>query len=303
MPSALSPAFGINIDPTMPDLEAPFARAAIADRTGLDLIAVQDHPYNRRMLETWTLLSMLAARTERVRMVTNVANIPLRLPSMLAKQAATLDLLSGGRLELGIGAGAFWQGIGAYGVPKREPGEAYAAFKDALTIIRGMLDTADGSFSYEGEFYSVNGARPGPGPAHRVPIWAGAVGPRMLRLAGRQADGVLVSNSYVPPEKLAALNDSIDEGAAQADRAPEDIRRGYNLMGAIVSGGDSAQADSGLVGTVDRWIEAITTLHHDARIDTFVFWPVAGDEQAQIEVFAQEVVPALRETLITDRSE
>jgi len=181
MPDLLAPRFGANIDPTLPDLGAPFARAAIADRAGLDLIAVQDHPYNRRMLETWTLLSMLAARTGRVHLVTNVANIPLRPPAMLAKQAATLDLLSGGRVELGIGAGAFWQGITAYGVPHRAPGEAYGAFKDALTIIRGMLDHAGGSFSYEGKFYRVEGARPGPGPAHRIPIWAGAVGPRMLR--------------------------------------------------------------------------------------------------------------------------
>ncbi len=98
MPDLLAPRFGANIDPTLPDLGAPFARAAIADRAGLDLIAVQDHPYNRRMLETWTLLSMLAARTGRVHLVTNVANIPLRPPAMLAKQAATLDLLSGGRV-------------------------------------------------------------------------------------------------------------------------------------------------------------------------------------------------------------
>lgn len=295
----LAPRFGINIDPTMPDLEAPFARAAVADRAGLDLIAVQDHPYNRRMLETWTLLSMLAARTERVGLVTNVASTPLRPPAMLAKQAATLDLLSGGRLELGIGAGAFWQGINAYGVDPRTPGEAYAAFREALTIIRGMLDNTDGSFTFDGEFYRVSGARPGPGPAHRIPIWTGATKPRMLRLTGREADGVLVSNTYIPPEHLPAIHAAIDEGAAQAGRSPHDIRRGYNLMGAIVSGGTTLQANGGLVGPVERWIDAITTLYHDSGMDTFIFWPVAGDEHAQIEIFAQEVVPALRESLST----
>lgn len=297
MPDLLAPRFGANIDPTLPDLDAPFARAAIADRAGLDLIAVQDHPYNRRMLETWTLLSMLAARTERVHLVTNVANIPLRPPAMLAKQAATLDLLSGGRIELGIGAGAFWQGIAAYGVPHRAPGDAYAAFRDALTIIRGMLDNADGSYSYEGEFYRVDGVRPGPGPAHHVPIWMGAVGPRMLRLAGRQADGVLISNSYIPESHLPAIHQSIDEGAAQAGRSPSQIRRGYNLMGAIAPKGSGISLDRGLVGSVERWTEAILKLYYEDRMDTFVFWPVAGDEQAQIEVFAQEVVPAVRAAL------
>lgn len=297
MPTSFAPRFGINIDPTMPDLEAPFTRAAIADRAGLDLIAVQDHPYNRRMLETWTLLSMLAARTERIGLVTNVVSTPLRPPAMLAKQAATLDLLSGGRMELGIGAGAFWNGINAYGVDPRAPGEAYAAFKETLTILRGMLDNADGSFSFEGEFHRVSGARPGPGPARRIPIWTGAVKPRMLRLTGREADGVLVSNTYIPPELLPGVNAAIDEGAAQAGRSPDDIRRGYNLMGAIVSQGAAIQADAGLVGPVGRWIDALTALYRDARIDTFIFWPVAGDEQAQIEVFAQEIVPVLREAL------
>jgi len=278
----------------MPDLAAPFARAALAERAGLDLIAIQDHPYNRRMLETWTLLSMLAARTARVHLMTNVVNIPLRPPAMLAKQAATLDLLSGGRVELGIGAGAFWQGITAYGVPPRAPGEAYAAFQEALTLIRGMLDQADGTFSFEGEFYRLEGARPGPGPAHRIPIWAGALGPRMLRLAGRQADGVIVSNTYVPPEKLAALNAAIDDGADQAGRSPSAIRRGYNLLGAITTGGQAVSLDKGLAGPVERWVGAITSLYQEARIDTFVFWPVAGDEQAQIEIFAREIVPAVR---------
>ncbi len=297
MSVALPTRFGINIDPTVGDLTLPFARAAIADRTGLDLIALQDHPYNRRMLETWTLLSMLAARTSRVHLLTNVANTPLRPPAMLAKQTATLDLLSGGRFELGIGAGAYWAGIAAYGVDERTAGESYRAFKEALTIIRGMLEHVNGSFSYDGAYYRVRGARPGPGPDHAVPIWTGALGPRMLRLSGRMADGVIVSYNYVPPSRLAALNDAIDEGAAQAGRSPSAIRRGYNLMGAIVPSSAGIKAESGLVGPPERWVDALLTLHHDSRMDTFIFWPVAGDEERQIAVFAEEVVPAVRAAL------
>ena len=121
----------------------------------------------------------------------------------------------------------------------------------------------------------------------------------MLRLTGREADGVLVSNTYIPPEHLPAIHAAIDEGAAQAGRSPRDIRRGYNLMGAIVSGGTTLQANGGLVGPVERWIDASTTLYHDSGMDTFIFWPVAGEEHAQIESYAQEVVPALRESLST----
>ena len=88
-------------------------------------------------------------------------------------------------MEFGLGAGSYWDGISAFGGPRRTPGEAYQAFKDALHIMRGMWDNAGGRFTYEGEFYQVKGIKPGPMPAHRIPMWVGARGPRMLRLLGR----------------------------------------------------------------------------------------------------------------------
>ena len=298
MTDTLPPLFGINIHPGGDSVQDAFERAAVADRTGMDLIGVQDHPYNRGMLDTWTLLAVLAARTERVNLVTNVANLPLRPPAMLAKQAASLDVISGGRVELGVGAGAYWQGIEAYGGDVRTPGEAYAAFEEALHILRGMWDNANGSFTYAGKFYRVNGARPGPAPAHRIRIWAGALGPRMLRLTGRLADGLLISRSYVPPERLPDFNARVDAGAAQAERSPSDIRRGYNLMGMIELQPHSTRpvglSESNLYGTVEWWIEELVRYYRDYRQDTFLFWPVAGDELRQIEVFAQEIAPAVR---------
>lgn len=296
---ALEPLFGINIDPRADDWQDAFRRAQAADRNRLDLVTCQDHPYNRNFLDTWTLLSAVAMATQHVHLGTNVANLPLRPPAMLAKAAASLDVLSGGRVELGIGAGAFWRGVAAYGGPERSPAEAYAAFNEALDIIRGMWEKAGGSFRYEGQYYQVRGAQAGPAPQHPIRIWVGAVGPRMLRLVGAKADGVLESITYVPPKRLTWVNDRIDEGAESAGRPTDAIRRGYNLMGVIRehdTRGLTSQ-DSGLDGPVSYWVDELVRLNREYRQDTFLFWPTEGDPVEQIERFAQEVVPAVREAL------
>jgi alkanesulfonate monooxygenase SsuD/methylene tetrahydromethanopterin reductase-like flavin-dependent oxidoreductase (luciferase family) len=203
--------------------------AEAADRAGLDVVAIQDHPYQRRFLDTWTLLSFLAARTERITLMPDVINLPLRLPTVLAKSAASLDVLSGGRVELGIGAGAFWDAVWAMGGPKREPGESVEALEEAMGIIRGFLDV-ERTLRFDGEHYRVSGARPGPEPAHRVGLWVGAYGPRMLRLTGRLGDGWLpsVGSHYLAEDNIAASHRTIDDAAKRAGRDPAAIRRGVN---------------------------------------------------------------------------
>jgi alkanesulfonate monooxygenase SsuD/methylene tetrahydromethanopterin reductase-like flavin-dependent oxidoreductase (luciferase family) len=288
------------LDPTVGDPREPFRLAKIADENGLDLLTIQDHPYQWRFYETWTLLTALAMATERIHVSPNVANLPLRPPAVLAKQAATLDVLTGGRVELGIGAGGFWQAIAAYGGPERTPGEAYAAFEDALHILRGMWENTGGkSFTYKGKIYEVKGAKPGPTPAHPIPIWVGASGPKMLRLTGRMADGLLVSHGYVPPEKLPQINTLIDEGANDAGRSPDAIRRGYNVGGVIRSGAGSVGAStqqSGIDGTVEHWVDQLTRFYSEYRQDTFIFWG-GGDVAEQLTLFAQEVVPAVKKRI------
>src|SRR5438876_9266332 len=110
--------------------------AVLADELGFDLLGVQDHPYQRRFYDTWTLLTAIAMRTERITVFPDVANVPLRPPAMLAKAAATLDILSGGRLELGLGAGGFWDAIKAYNGPVRTPAESVSALAEAIQVIR-----------------------------------------------------------------------------------------------------------------------------------------------------------------------
>jgi alkanesulfonate monooxygenase SsuD/methylene tetrahydromethanopterin reductase-like flavin-dependent oxidoreductase (luciferase family) len=300
------PLFGANVDPSWQDPQEPFRRAQIADQNDLHLISIQDHPYNRKHFDTWTLLTALAAKTEQVHIGTNVANTPLRGPVMLAKMAATLDVLSGGRLELGMGAGAYWPGIAAFGVEERSPGESVSAFEEALEIVRGMWDQSGQSFSYEGRFYQVKGARPGPAPAHRVRIWTGAYGDRMLHITGRLADGIYVSSAYVSDEGLKRSNRLIDEGAQQVGRNPQDIRRGYNMMGVLDLDREDTRLDKGkdkyLFGPVDFWVDEIVRLYRDYRQDTFIFWPVTGNEALQIEAFSQQVVPAAEQAITGLRS-
>ena len=296
---ALTPLFGIFLDPTAGDPREPFRWAKIADDNGLDLLTIQDHPYQWRYYETWTLLTALAMATERIHVSPNVANLPLRLPAVLAKQVATLDALTGGRVELGLGAGGFWDAIAAFGGPKRPPAEAYAAFEDALRILRGMWDNTGKSFTYQGQVYTVKGAKPGPAPAHRIPIWAGAFGPKMLRLTGRMADGLFISMPYVPPETLPRVNALVDEGAREAGRSPDAIRRGYNLSGVIRPGAGSVSfpAQPGVIdGTAGYWAEQITHFYHEYRQDTFIFWG-GGDVAQQLEIFAKEVVPTVKERI------
>src|SRR5260370_9761879 len=114
----------------------PLELAVRAEELGIDLIGAQDHPYQRRFHDVWTLLTAIAMRTKRVSVFPDVANLPLRPPAMLAKAAASLDLLSGGRVELGLGAGGFWEALKAMGGPARTPGEAVSALEDAIEVIR-----------------------------------------------------------------------------------------------------------------------------------------------------------------------
>jgi alkanesulfonate monooxygenase SsuD/methylene tetrahydromethanopterin reductase-like flavin-dependent oxidoreductase (luciferase family) len=221
---------GLFVVPDASDPARTVELGVAADRAGLDVVAVQDHPYQRRFLDTWTLLSYLGARTERIRLVPDVLNLPLRLPTLIAKSVASLDLLTGGRVELGIGAGAFWDAVAAMGGPRREPGESVDALSEAIQIIKGFL-TGERSLRFEGTHYTVAGAQPGPPPAHPVGIWVGAYGPRMLELTGRLGDGWLpsVGGSYLAPDDVGARQRAIDEAARRAGRDPAEVARIANV--------------------------------------------------------------------------
>ena len=234
----MPPRLGVFIVPDATDPAATLEQVVAAERSGLDLVGIQDHPYQRRFFDTWTLLAYLAARTERIGLVPDVINLPLRPPAVLAKAAASLDVLSGGRLELGLGAGAFWDGVAAMGGPRRTPKESVDALIEAIEILRAFW-SGERSVTVEGEHYQVRGAHPGPPPAHPIGIWLGAYGPRMLRVTGRLADGWLpsIGTRFLPDDAVPGAHAAIDEAARKAGRDPSEIERAANVTGL---GGDAA---------------------------------------------------------------
>lgn len=244
--------FGLSITPETSAIPDITALVKAADVHGLDLVAIQDHPYQSRFLDTWTLMTFLAAQTTRIRFFPDVANLPLRPPAMLAKAAASLDQLTGGRVELGIGAGGFWDAIVAMGGPRRAPAEAVEATEEAIQVMR-LVWSYERSVSFEGHYYQLKGYHPGPRPAHAMGIWVGAVKPRMLRLIGRRADGWVVSVMYVPPAEALIGQATIDKAARVAGRDPAAIRRVYNVSGVIGGVGSGA----GINGSVEQWVDTL----------------------------------------------
>lgn len=269
---------GVFVTPDAQDPERTVQQVLLADELGLDAVGIQDHPYQRRFFDTWTLLAYLGARTSRVRLVPDVINLALRPPAVLAKSAASLDVLTGGRVELGLGAGAFWDGIEAMGGPRRSPRESVDALEEAIAILRGFWD-GERSVTVEGEHYTVKGAHPGPPPSHRLGIWLGAYGPRMLRLTGRLADGWLPSTGYLELADVPDRHRKIDEAAREAGREPSEIRRVFNAT----LGDDPA-----------HWVDELTRLVTDYRFETLLV-SAAGDPVDVVRRFAEDVAPAVRE--------
>lgn len=289
--------FGSFVTPVaQPALQA-VELAVASERAGLDLVTFQDHPYLPRFHDTWTLLAYAAARTERIALSGNVLNLPLRQPAVLARAAASLDRLSGGRIELGIGAGAFWDGIEGMGGRRLTPGQSIQALGEAIEIIRGIWAVDDrGGVHVDGEFYQAKGAKRGPAPAHDIGIWIGAYKPRILRLTGRLADGWLPSLSYLPDglASLTELNRHIDEGAAAAGREPAAIKRFLNI------GGQFTRTGTGLLeGPPAQWAEQLAEITLTYGISGYI---IMGDDPGALELFGQEVAPAVRSLVAAERA-
>ncbi len=259
----------------------PLELSIRAEELGIDLIGIQDHPYQRRFYDTWTLLTAVAMRTSRVTVFPDVANLPLRPPAMLAKAAASLDLLTGGRVELGLGAGGFWEAIKAMGGPVRTPGEAVSALEEAIEVIRLVWSGGRG-LRFDGKFYQLAGLNAGPVPPHPIGIWLGAYKPRMLSLVGRSADGWVPSLGYLNTQQMTEAVARVDDAAREAGRDPAAIRRVTNVAANL---------------TADEIAELILEL----GFDTFVVGGMQEDAEAELREFLENVAPKARELVAAGR--
>ena len=275
------PAFGISVTPYAENYEQIVEQVLTAERLGLQLVGIQDHPYQRRFLDTFALTANLLALTERISFFPDVASLPMRPPAMIAKAAASMDVMSGGRFELGLGAGAFWDAVEGMGGQVRAHGERLAALEEALTIIRAALDVGPERrvVRSTGPHYPVHSYPPGPPPAHRVEIWVGAMSPGALRLIGRKADGWVAGGGISRASDFPAAMRHIDEAAVAADRDPLTIRRIVNVSG------DGTEDPGQLAEVLHRLATVV-------GINGFVYWPAHFGTDG-IERFANEVVPAI----------
>ena len=281
--------FGIFPVPNAAEAGELLEHVLAAEQAGLDLVGIQDHPYQRRFLDTWSLIPFLAARTSRIRFFPDVANLPLRQPAVMAKAAASIDILSEGRFELGLGAGAFWEGIGAMGGPQPTAKESVDALEEAIEVIR-LMWSGERTIEFEGDHYRVKGLHPGPPPAHDIGIWLGAYGPRMMRVVGRLADGWVPSLPRLPLEEVPAKVRAIEEAAERAGRDPKRIRRIANVSGRITDGG----APTGwLEGPPEHWDEELTRLHAEHGFDGFVA-SLGDNPRETIARLGAAVAPAVR---------
>jgi alkanesulfonate monooxygenase SsuD/methylene tetrahydromethanopterin reductase-like flavin-dependent oxidoreductase (luciferase family) len=288
--------FGVFLDPRAADIGRLRDYVQEVEAAGFDYVSVQDHPYVPDFLDTFALIGTLIGETSRLRFMPNVANLPLRPAPMVAKTSATLDLLSGGRFELGLGAGRAWDQIAGLGGPRRTPGEAVAAVSEAIDVLHAMWLPGRRA-SLPGEHYPLD-ALTGPAPAHRIGIWLGSIGPRMLDLAGRKADGWIapLATGY---EAKPAAQDRIDAAARAAGREPASIRRVIQLAGSVTgtphttSRPRSGPGGQAIRTSPDIWAKIIAEFVTEERFDTVNLLPEQATSE-QLRLFATEVIPLVR---------
>ena len=278
--------FGICTDQNLP-WEELVRRWRLYEELGFDSVWDCDHyvqpsrphgPY----FEGWTLLAALAVITSRIRIGVLVSCNTFRHPALLAKEAVTVDHISNGRLELGLGAGWYEPEHAMFGIPFPPAAELVGRFEEAVEIIDRLMRSEEVSF--EGRYYTLANAefRPGPLQKPRPPLTIGAHGPRMLRLCAKYADAW---NSFGSVEEVRERNRILDEKCVEVGRDPKSIVRSLYFWVAR-AGLDPWQS-------VDAFQEMVGT-YREAGINEFIVDQPRADQSSILERVALEVVPNLR---------
>lgn len=235
------------------------------------------------------MLTWVAAHTSRIGIATRVLGVPFRRPAMVAKTAASLDLLTGGRFVLGLGAGHSDQEIRALGGPVPSARDKIDDLADAVRVIRGALATP--AFTHHGRNLSVHDLELEPKPAHPIPIWLGTFGPRALAVTGQLADGWIPSHSHAPPETIPAMRRRIDRAAESTGRDPSAVRGIYNVVVRVDP--DTTPTDTLVAGTPTRVTDLLRSFV-DLGFTGINIMPTGPDRIDQLHRIANDVLPALR---------
>ncbi len=268
---------------------------------GFEVAAAPDHfcDWSNRTgpwLEAWTCLAAIAARTSTIRLTTCVTQMPLRNPAVLAHQAVTVDQISGGRVELGVGTGLTidpsYDMIGVPNWTNRERAERFAEYVELLDLL-----LAEGVTDYHGKHYQANGAVMNPGSAQRprLPIMVAALGPQMMRYAVKHAD-IWNSLSFAADfgEQLAELGDrcmSIDELCTEFGRDPASLRRSYTMFDA------NARASGGAINYYESdelFVDMVQQVVALGINEVSLYYPAVAAQLPAFERIATDVLPVLR---------
>ena len=310
-----SPSLGVHLGQQNLSFDAMRALWRRLDQADVDWISAWDHFYEappaggtQPHFEALATLGALAAETRRARIGCLVFYVGYRNPALLAKAATTLDHISGGRFELGLGAGWHHWEATAYGYDFPPLGTRLDMLDEAATIVRALL--TEPRTSFHGRHFRVEDASCLPAPIQpRLPLWIGGVGEkRTLRLVARHADGW--NAAYVPPEEFARLSGVLDRWCEAEGRDPTTIRRGINLsfeLATDAAGAERARrrmeetwgpmADrvraGALTGTPDEAVARTLAYLHAGATDVNIALRAPWDEEA-LDAWLEHVLPAVR---------
>ena len=268
---------------------------------GFDMVTTGDHFVDWTnpsvpWFECWTFLAAIARETTRIRLGTYVTQIPLRNPAILARQALTVDHISNGRLEVGLGTGLLIDPVyDMIGIPNWDAAERVARFGEYAEIVDRLLSQETTSF--EGTYYTVKDAVMNPRPIQspRPPIVVAALGPKMLKHAARYADNWnSLSFAEEFPDQLAETADRIkriDDACAAIDRDPGTLRRSFLMFDpkSRATGGAITYYES-----EDLFRERVHQLIELGISEIGLYIPAVEEQRPMFEKIAREVIPDLK---------
>jgi alkanesulfonate monooxygenase SsuD/methylene tetrahydromethanopterin reductase-like flavin-dependent oxidoreductase (luciferase family) len=281
--------------------EEVMAQFQWVEELGFDMATTGDHfvdwnDPSRPWLEAWTLLAGLANATKRIRLATYVTQIPLRNPAMLARQALTVDHISNGRLEVGIGTGLTIDPVyDMIGIPNWDNPERVDRLREYVQIVDRLL--ANEVSSFNGEYYQTKDAVMNPRPIQqpRPPIVVAALGPKMLDIAARYADKWnTLSFAQDFPSQIADAKDrqqKVDELCQSLDRDPESLDRSFLMFD------PSSRASGGSINYYQSdnvFIDQVSQLTEQGFTEIGLYYPILKDEEAAFERIAKDIIPTIK---------